>query len=163
MNEPQPQPNIIHNGQVWSPEMAATRRTELMNDPKFVESALAGDPAKAKELADLYQISRWGRAPNPPPADAADVMARMSEGDMAREQQRHALWRNQVAPSTPQEEFEFERGEATRLQKETSRRDIEAMKQDKEFVRKLLNGDLEARRKWDRWHWVAFTAREVAG
>ena len=30
------------------------------------------------------------------------------------------------------------------------------MKQDKEFVRKLMNGDLEARRKWDRWHWVAF-------
>jgi hypothetical protein len=82
----------------------------------------------------------------------------MTEKDIATELQCKANWRDRVNPSTPQEVAEFERGEATATQKAAARRFIEQAKKDPNFRTRLLNSDMDARAKWDRWHFVAHFA-----
>jgi hypothetical protein len=154
-------PLLFFNRQPISPEAAAAQRAELLADPKFCDEARAGNIEKAKMLADLWQLER-GRQPGAPaPQDAADVQARMTERELQIEQQRSALRKNLVAPETPEEEFQFERGEATKLNKQTASRRIEAAKKDPAFRNRLLSGDKNATRDWNRWHFVRDVCKEV--
>jgi hypothetical protein len=157
----QQQPVILHQGQPWSPQMAADKRAELMANSDYAKAALAGDEAKQRELADLYMIAR-GVTPggSAPPATAEDVLKGMTEREVGIELQREASWRDRVNPVTPQEVAEFERGQATASQKAAARRFIEQAKRDPGFRTKLLNNDMEARAKWARWNFVA-TADEI--
>lgn len=156
-------PVIMWNGHPWSPQMAETRRNELMANAEYVKAALGGDEEKQGELRDLYMIQR-GMTPGAslrPPENVDDVIARMTETEIRRELQREASWRDRVAPSTPQEMAEFERGEATTSQKHAARQFIERAKSDPSFRAKLLSGDMQARSHWDRAHFVLNVCDEI--
>ncbi len=153
---------IMWHGQPWTPQSAEARRTELLADKAYRDAAMRGDAARQQELAGLYMIARWNQSPDPPPATVEDVLARMSKAEAAQAEQMKAWQLNQVAPETEQQRFEFERGEATKTQKEAARRNIERAKRDPDLRNKIIRGDGQARLQWDRWHWIAFAAREIA-
>jgi hypothetical protein len=158
-----PQPPVSWAGQLWSPSMAQARRAELTSDAEYMKSWRAGDAVKGKELSDLRLIS-LGHNPNPPPPTSVeDVKMRMSAADAARQEQIKDWWRANVAPQNDVESFEFERGEATKSQKQQALRDIERAKRDPAFGRKVIAGDMDARLKWSRWHFIAHAARQVEG
>lgn len=157
------EPFIYWQGQPFSRESAATKRTELMADPKFVAAATNGDVEKQAQLAALWQIARTGSAPDAPPANIADIVAGMTKADQERAAQMHEWQRARIAPQDDVQALEFERGEATAIQKEAARRNIDRAKRDPDLARKIIAGDGAARLAWDRWHWIAYAARQIPG
>jgi hypothetical protein len=161
------QPVLFFRGQPISAEGAAAQRAELTSNPDYVKAALAGDAEKQSELAELWQLSR-GLQPGADalpsqPQDAADVMAQMDEKELARAQQRVTTYRNLVAPETDLEASQFEKGEATKSQKEAARRNLARAIRDPAFAAKVGRNDMDALRQWSRWNWIAHSAREIAG
>jgi CRISPR/Cas system-associated protein Csx1 len=85
----------------------------------------------------------------------ADIFASMSKADQERVVQMREWQRGRIAPQDDVQAMEFERGEATAIQKEAARRNIDRAKRDPELARKIVAGDSAARLAWDRWHWIA--------
>lgn len=154
---------VMWQGQPWSAEMAENRRAELLRDDSYRTAATNGDTAKQQELAALFSIARFGRAPDAPPATVAEIFAGMSKADQERAAQMREWQRERCSPQNDVEAFEFERAEATASQKEAARRNIERAKRDPVMARKIVNGDGMARMAWDRWHFIAHGTREIAG
>ena len=126
-------------------------------------AATNGDVEKQAQLSALWQIQHYGSAPNAPPANVADIFAGMSKADQERAAQMHEWQRARIAPQDEVQALEFERGEATAIQKEAARRNIDRAKRDPDLARKIIAGDSAARLAWDRWHWIAHAAREIPG
>lgn len=172
MSEPaaaitEPQPILWHHGQAISVEAAAEQRAALVANPDYVKAVLGGDHEKSKELADLLMLSR-GEQPSadavpPPPQHVGDVRQQMLDKEAERELQLNATLRNQVAPESEIEIAQFERGEATKSQKDVAKRNIAHALKDQIFCAKVARGDFAALRAWNRWQWIAHSAREIAG
>lgn len=160
---PEQAPILLFRGQPISIEQATARRAELTGNAEYVKAALGGDQEKSRELADLYMLARGQQpgASQQQPENADDVIASMSQQEIRQELQIEASWRDRVAPSTPQELAEFEKLEATVSQQHAARQFIDRAKNDPDFRRKLLSGNMEARSNWDRAHFVAFRCETI--
>ena len=137
-----PQPLLWHGGQAWTPQTADAKRNELMQNKDFVRAALDGDTGKAKELAYLYMLAR-GHVPAPP-QDAPDVLQQMeTRTHVTITQHMRSLSEDGF---TPAQAWEIAHGRPAPPEEIQMHKDrLVALKKDAGFIRRYLDGDVEAR------------------
>jgi len=138
-----PEPPIYWNGQPWSRESAAAQRQELANNADYVRALLDGDVAKQKEMAALYQIER-GVAPTPRASSAEDVEAQMQSRAQAAAEQHGAALRAQADFTDEQIHTIVGQRPILADERQWHINQLNRLKQDKEFVRRYLDGDRDA-------------------
>jgi len=142
------------NGQPMSPEAAGQLRAERLADPKYAEAARNGDMEKARELAALWQLERGREPATNAPQDVAGVVAQMSEREMADNRRRVDTWAGLIQ-MTPERRAEIERMVATEENVAAAKRELERMKRDDVFRRKVLANDMDAVDRWSRMNLIA--------
>lgn len=144
------EPLIWFQGQPYSRESAAARRNELMADASYREAAANGDATRQQELAALFQISRFGSAPTPPPENFDQVRAEM-DTRAGRERAAYAEGLRQSGAYTDEQIHEIINQRPIPLeQKRYHEQELAALKKDREFVARYLRGDRDAVREMKR-------------
>ena len=140
--ESAPQPLLWHNGVAYTQQSADAKRTELMKNADYVRAALDGDTGKAKELADLYMLAR-GHVPAPP-QDAPDVLQQMQNRAQTAAEQHAAALRSHADFTDGQVHQIVGQRPILADERQWHINQLNRLKQDKEFVRRYLDGDRDA-------------------
>jgi hypothetical protein len=150
-------PLMLYGGQR---EAAASQRAELMADPAFCKSAIEGDVGKQEMLRDLWMLERGHVPASSQPQDSADVAVQMSEREIQLSQQRVETWGKSISGFNDMMRAQIARNLATQEQHDQAVLEVRRMLSDREFGRKVLDGDMDAKDRWARWNLIA--AMQVA-
>jgi hypothetical protein len=136
-----PTPPIYWQGQPWTPDLASARRTELLADSKYCESARNGDSAKQTELSQLYLIER-GIAPSPLPESVDDVEIRVLDR-AGRDHLVHVETLRQSGFSEQQAREAAGQRPVPLAERQYHERELALLLKDRGAREKILNGDRE--------------------
>jgi len=146
---PESGPILQYHGQLYSPESAAAKLTELDADKDFVAAALGGDISKQQERAAYREMAR-GRQPGAIPAmplDAGAVAEQMTD----RDQQIHEAKLDKFAKHvrmTPELRAQMSRRLATAEQHTFATAERERLLKDPGFRAKVFANDADAIDRW---------------
>ena len=130
---------------------ASVRMDRLKADPQFMNRVKAGDAAAFQEHTKLWRIAH-GMTPTPqPPRHTGDLMKEMQGHALQLAEQHHEnLLEGGIGPEGV---YQYMNGRPIPPEeKEIHIREIKRLKSDKEFIRKYLDGNLEARETMRRHH-----------
>jgi hypothetical protein len=161
MTEPAaPEPLVWLDGQPTTATEAGARRQELMQDPDYGKAAAAGDMTKIAELTKLWRIEH-GMTPEPvAPATSEQVRAQMQDADRILEDARVETWGQSISGFTDVMRAQVARNLATQEQHDQAVLEVRRMLSDREFGRRVLDGDMDAKDRWARFNLIA--AMQVA-
>jgi hypothetical protein len=149
---PAPEPLVYVDGQPVSRQTAAQERARLMADKEFTAKVLAGDREAGQKMAALWAAERGREYVSP--ATTADVEMQMVDR-LAADQERVAeTWARHIR-LTEQGRFELKRGLATAEQVANAKAELDKMKRDPAFGRRVTAGDRDAVDQWSRMNLVA--------
>jgi hypothetical protein len=142
-------PLLFHQGQPLSQESAAAALAAFDADEGKVKAALGGDIAMQQERRDLWLLARGHQPGGVPvmPSDAAGVEAQMSEREQHLQEARLGVWQKHI-PMSEEAVAQVKRGLATQQEVAEAKRELERMKADPEFGRRVLSGDMDAKQRW---------------
>jgi hypothetical protein len=153
---PEPVPLLWHGGQSWSQQTATVELARLDADESFRNAALGGDTSKQRLRAAFREMS-LGRQPGEAlggvggapimPQTPDQVRGQMQERDLAIDDARLGTWERLVSMDD-QMKLENRRGLATAEQVADAKLEVKRMIADRELGRKILNNDMDAKRKW---------------
>jgi hypothetical protein len=149
---PAPAPILYHEGQPITAEAAAATRAGLMANAEFAKKAMAGDREAQQKLTALWQLER-GIQPAPP-TTVADVEIQAVDRLAADQQRVIETWARHIR-LTEQGRFEIARGLATAEQVANAKAELDKMKRDPAFGRRVTSGDRDAIDQWSRMNLVA--------
>jgi hypothetical protein len=155
MSEQQDEPTLTFEGQFITPSHAAEMRATLLADKEFSKSALNGDAEKQQRLASLLLLSKGyqpGAGANP--QGVADVAAQATERAILEQERVADTWGRHIR-LTPQSRMELARGLCTREQHDTAVAELDKMKRDPAFGRRVTSGDRDAIDAWSRMNLIA--------
>jgi hypothetical protein len=115
---------------------------------------------KQEMLRDLWMLERGHRPASLQPQDSADVSAQMGEREIELNQQRVETWGKFISDFDEVKRATIARNLATREQHAQALLEVRRMLSDREFARKVLNGDMDAKDRWATWNLIA--AMQVA-
>lgn len=146
-----PAPILYHEGQPITAEAAAATRAGLMANAEFAKKAMAGDREAQQKLTALWQLER-GIQPAPPTTPpgfstandlVADVEIQAVDRLAADQQRVIETWARHIR-LTEQGRFEIARGLATAEQVANAKAELDKMKRDPAFGRRVTSGDRDA-------------------
>jgi hypothetical protein len=149
---PAPEPLVYVDGQPVSRQTAAQERARLASNPEFMKKFLAGDPEAGQKMTALWAAER-GREWTPP-VTARQVEQQMVDRAAADQQRVTETWARHIR-LTRQGRFELERGLATAEQVANAKAELDKMKRDPAFGRRVTSGDRDAIDQWSRMNLVA--------
>jgi hypothetical protein len=155
VSEQQDEPTLTYEGQFITPSHAETTRNALLSDPEFTKAARAGDAAKVKQLGDLLLLSRGyqpGAGLNP--QNVADVEVQADQRAILDQERVIDTWGRHIR-LTPQGRMEIARGLATQEQHDNAVAELDKMKRDPAFGRRVTSGDRDAIDAWSRMNLIA--------
>jgi hypothetical protein len=137
------------NGQPFNRQSAADERARLMADDAYRAAALNGSVEHQQYLAALWRIAHGGYVPAEP-TTAEQVMERQSSAEIAR-----LNWLGDFTERnttmTEQQIVEYVNNRPIpQAQRDHHIREWNRLKSDPAMVRPWADGDLEARREFDR-------------
>jgi hypothetical protein len=149
---PAPEPILYFEGQPTTREQAAATRASLMANEEFSKKALAGDREAQQKLTELWQLERGWQPTTPATVKDVEVQIR----DRAAEDRHRVIetWAKHIR-LTEQGRFELARGLATAEQVENAKAELDKMKRDPAFGRRVTAGDRDAVDQWSRMNLVA--------
>jgi len=156
------EPPMWHGGQAWSREMASEALAAFDSNKDKVAAALNGDVKYQQERRNYYMLSRGMQPGGVPvaPSDVASVALQMTEREEQIKAAVNNTWAQHIS-MTPERKAELEAGTASKEWIDHARREIQRMKRDTEFCRKLTAGDMECMDRWSRMHKLGYGVREV--
>jgi hypothetical protein len=139
-----------------APEAVAARAAIQERQAEFYDRMVVKkDPAALAEWTALH------KAGNPRPSEintAEDVKAYVATDEGRRgyqAHQEHVSWLTREAQLTPQQQYDVNnRTPVSQAEKDWASAEIEAMKHDKEFYRRLNAGDRAAKSHWLRMNQI---------